>query len=41
MIRKALESVWRDSKNMADSKKPPVKEALKVILTKKTYLKDL
>ena len=40
MIRKAKDRC-RDRKNMEDRNKPLVKEALKVILTKKTYLKGL
>lgn len=33
MTVKALGITWRDSKNMADSSKAPIKDALKVIMT--------
>ena len=35
---KALGVVWRDSKGMVDSGKPPVKDAFKVTLTEEEQL---
>ena len=35
---KGLGIVWRDSKGMADSGKPPVKDAFKVTLTEEEQL---
>ena len=38
MIVKALGITWRDSKNMADSSKAPIKGILKVIMTEQDTL---
>ena len=38
MIVKALGITWRDSKNMADSSRAPIKDALKVITTEQDTL---